>query len=53
LINHNHEKVLVFLLFTTALTICKASDKEIIAEVVFENTTGKTFNTGSFYITDK
>jgi hypothetical protein len=28
-------------LFTTALTICKASDKEIIAEVVFENTTGK------------
>lgn len=46
------KKVLVFLLFTTALTICKASDKEIIAEVVFENTTGKTFNTGSFYITE-
>jgi hypothetical protein len=46
------KKVLVFLLFTAALTICKASDKEIIAEVVFENTTGKTFNTGSFYITE-
>jgi hypothetical protein len=46
------KKVLLFLLFTTALTICKASDKEIIAEVVFENTTGKTFTTGSFYITE-
>jgi hypothetical protein len=46
------KKVLLFLLFTTALTICTASDKEIIAEVVFENTTGKTFTTGSFYITE-
>jgi hypothetical protein len=46
------KKVLVFLLFTAAFAICKASDKEIIAEVVFENTTGKTFNTGSFYISE-
>ena len=46
------KKVLVFLLFTAALTICKASEKEIIAGVVFENTTGKIFTTGSFYITE-
>jgi hypothetical protein len=46
------KKVLVFLLFTTFLTLCNASDKKIIAEVVFENTTGKTFSSGSFYITE-
>jgi hypothetical protein len=45
------KKVLVFLLFTTFLTIAMHLIK-IIAEVVFENTTGKTFSSGSFYITE-
>ena len=46
------KKLVLLLLLALNVTISKASDKEIIATVVFENTTGKTFSTGEFYITE-
>tara|TARA_R110002124_G_scaffold38485_3_gene122110 strand:+ start:291 stop:920 length:630 start_codon:yes stop_codon:yes gene_type:complete len=46
------KKIIVVLLLSLTNFICKASDKVIIAEVIFENTTGKTFNSGEFYITE-
>ena len=46
------KKILVTLLLTLTCTISKATEKEIIAEVVFENLTGKELNFGEFFITE-
>lgn len=43
------KKLTILLLLTLTFTICKASDKEIIATIVFENTTDQSFNSGEFY----
>jgi hypothetical protein len=46
------KKLALILLLSLPLTVLKAANKDIIATVVFENTTGKAFNSGEFYISE-
>lgn len=46
------KKLALILLLSLPITVLKAATKEIIATVVFENTTGKAFNSGAFYISE-
>lgn len=44
------KNILLTLTLALAFTVSKASEKEIIAEVVFENLTGEELNSGEFFI---
>jgi hypothetical protein len=46
------KKIIITLITVLTFTVSKANDKEIIAEVVFENLTGKELNSGEFFITE-
>ncbi|TDE04868.1 hypothetical protein [Flavobacterium sandaracinum] len=46
------KKIVVTLILALTFTISKANEKEIIAEIVFENLTGKELNSGEFFITE-
>ena len=46
------KKIILTLILALTFTISKANEKEIIAEVVFENLTGKELNFGEFFITE-
>lgn len=46
------KKLAIILLLSLPLTVLKAANKEIIATVVFENTTEKAFSSGEFYISE-
>ena len=46
------KKIILTLILALTFTISKATEKEIIAEVVFENLTGKELNFGEFFITE-
>lgn len=46
------KKIILTLILAFTFTISKANEKEIIAEVVFENLTGKELNSGDFFITE-
>jgi hypothetical protein len=46
------KKIIITLITVLTFTVSKANDKEIIAEVVFENLTGKKLNSGEFFITE-
>ena len=46
------KKLALLFLLALPFTFCKASDKKIIATIVFENATGKTFKSGEFYSYD-
>jgi hypothetical protein len=45
-------KIILTLILALTFTVSKANEKEIIAEVVFENLTGKELNSGEFFITE-
>lgn len=46
------KKIILTVILAFTFTISKANEKEIIAEVVFENLTGKELNFGEFFITE-
>jgi hypothetical protein len=46
------KKIFITLILALTFTVSKATEKEIIAEVVFENLTGKELNSGEFFITE-
>jgi len=46
------KKIILTLILSLTFTISKATEKEIIAEVVFENLTTKALIFGEFFITD-
>jgi hypothetical protein len=46
------KKIILTLILALTITATKASEKEIIAEVVFENLTNKEFTSGEFTIID-
>ena len=46
------KKIILTLILALTFTVSKANEKEIIAEVVFENLTGKELNFGEFFITE-
>ena len=46
------KKIILALILALTFTISNATEKEIIAEVVFENFTGKELNFGEFLITE-
>ncbi|EGV44525.1 hypothetical protein BZARG_2955 [Bizionia argentinensis JUB59] len=46
------KKTLLTLILALNLIVCNASEKKIIAEVVFENLTGKELNSGKFFISE-
>jgi hypothetical protein len=46
------KKIFITLILALTCTVAKATEKEIIAEVVFENLTGKELNSGEFFITE-
>jgi hypothetical protein len=46
------KKIILTLILALTFTISKANEKEIIAEIVFENLTGKELNSGEFFITE-
>lgn len=46
------KKIILTLLLALTFTITKATENKIIAEVVFENLTGKELNFGEFFITE-
>ena len=46
------KKIALTLILTLTFTVTKANEKEIIAEVVFENLTKKEFTSGEFTIID-
>ncbi|MHA7944610.1 FEKKY domain-containing protein [Formosa sp. 3Alg 14/1] len=46
------KKIFIALILALTFTVSKATEKEIIAEVIFENLTGKELNSGEFFITE-
>ncbi|OBX17488.1 hypothetical protein LX77_03911 [Gelidibacter algens] len=46
------KKILLTLILALNFMVSKAIEKEIIAEVVFENLTGKELNSGEFFVTE-
>jgi hypothetical protein len=46
------KKTFLTLILALTFTVSKATEKEIIAEIVFENLTGKELNSGEFFITE-
>ncbi len=46
------KKIILTLILALTFTVSKASEKEIIAEVIFENLTNKEFTSGEFTIID-
>jgi hypothetical protein len=46
------KKIFITLILALTFTVSNANEKEIIAEVVFENLTGKELNSGEFFITE-
>lgn len=46
------KNLLLILILAFTFTVSKASEKEIIAEVIFENLTGKELKSGEFYVTE-
>ncbi len=46
------KKILLTLIFALTFIVSEATEKTIIAEVVFENLTGKEFTSGIFFVTE-
>lgn len=46
------KNLIMLLIIVFNVTYTKASEKEIIAEVVFENSTGQTLNYGEFFVAE-
>jgi hypothetical protein len=46
------KKIILTLILALTFTVSKASEKEILAEVIFENLTNKEFTSGEFTIID-
>ncbi|UQD56197.1 hypothetical protein [Flavobacterium sp. K5-23] len=46
------KNLVLTLILALTFTVSNATEKEIVAEVVFENLTGKTLNSGEFYVTE-
>jgi hypothetical protein len=46
------KKIILTLILALTFTVSKAIEKEIIADVVFENSTGKELKSGEFYVAE-